>query len=98
MSLDDLEKKLNKFAEEVEERLETFGKRIDESLGSKDSTEPEPRSGRLKDFPFWGIVLIIVGFVLLGNHLNWFDIDVPLIPTALIVIGLYLIIENAHKR
>ncbi|MFH1862477.1 MAG: DUF5668 domain-containing protein [bacterium] len=44
--------------------------------------------------PFWGIVLVVVGLIILGNQLNWFDLEVPFIPVALIVLGCYLIISR----
>jgi hypothetical protein len=104
MSLDELEKKFSDFAEEVENRIEEFGKQIDERFSNAKPTEREHRpdqplpSKRHHDIPFWGIILIIVGFVFLGNHLHWFHFDIPWIPAALIILGFYLIFENLHRR
>ena len=104
MSLDELEKKFSDFAEEVEKRIEEFGRQIDERFSKINPTDTQHQpdksftSKHHRGLPFWGIVMVIAGFVILGNHLRWFHFDIPFIPAALIIIGFYLIIENVNKR
>lgn len=94
--MDDLNQKIDELASSIEKRFEDIHKQIEERFtdGIK-KTEvrlgPKPRSG---ETPFWGIVLFVIGIVLLGNHMRWFYMDIPLIPAALIILGGYLIIRN----
>jgi apolipoprotein N-acyltransferase len=59
--------------------------------------EPQKRHRKHWDSPFWGIVLIVVGFIWLGNNLHWFRIHLPIWPLVLIVIGVYLLLEHRHR-
>ncbi|MBU0520478.1 hypothetical protein KKA00_03560 [bacterium] len=102
MSLDDLEKKFTEFADDMEKRFNDFTQKLENEFFSK-KTETEklqqihkpPPKGR--DAAFWGIVLVVVGVILLGNHFRWFYLDVPLIPAALVILGAYLIMENRQR-
>lgn len=104
MNLNELEKKFSDFAEEVEKKIEEFGRQIDERFSNLTASEkekqPDPSvpSKRHSDKLFWGIALIIVGIILLGNHLRWFILEIPWIPAALIILGIYLVFENVQKR
>ncbi len=100
MPIDELDKKFKDLSDSIERRFEEIHRNIEESLSTvksvkKDHGTPHQKS---RETPFWGIALVIVGVVLLGNHLNWFDIDIPFLPTALIILGCYLIIENIQKH
>jgi hypothetical protein len=99
MTTDDLEKKLEVLSARMEERLEAFGKRLEERFDKtgSESVTPVQSRGRKSETPFWGIVLVLGGFILLGEHLHWFNLDIPFLPAALIILGSYLIIENRHN-
>ena len=76
MSLDDLEKKFEEFTRDIEKRIEEFTRRLDAKLSGGKTPEPEKKgttgSPRRHDTTFWGIILVIIGVVLLGNHFRWF--------------------------
>ena len=46
---------------------------------------------------FWGIVLVAIGFVWLGNNLDWFRYEIPWVAVGLIAGGVYLIIHNLER-
>jgi len=102
MSVDDIEKKFTEFANNMEKRFNEFTQNLQNDLkGGKTETEKlqqvTPPRRRDRDAAFWGIVLLIIGVVLLGNHFHWFYLDIPLIPAALVILGAYLIFENRHR-
>ena len=102
MSLDDLEKKVEDFSKDIEKRFEEFTRRIEDKF----SGDKKPENGkngfpcvpRKHDTTFWGIILVIIGVVLLGNYFHWFYLDVPIFPTALVILGVYLIIEHQRRH
>jgi len=93
MNLDDLEKKLEEATARLEQRIEDLGRRLEERTSGLSRT-PSERKTHQRESPFWGIVLVVVGFILLANHFDWFDMRLPLIPAALMILGLFLLIEN----
>jgi len=97
MKLDDLDKKIENLITSVEKRFAEIDKMIEERLSGRpksDSTEAKHRVKKHRDASFWGIALVVIGFILLGNHFHWFNLDIPVLPTALIILGCYLILEN----
>jgi len=99
MNLEDLEKRLEKVGSDIGQRLEEISQRLDDHLsgkgsagGASDESQLPPRRGY--STPFWGVALVVIGVILLGNHFDWFDLQIPVIPTALIILGCYLILEN----
>lgn len=103
MSLEDLDKKFEDLTAKMEKRFDEFREKIEERFTSqKPASEAQDESqGELRkhrDTPFWGVVLVIVGVILLGNHFDWFDLGIPIIPAALIILGCYLILENRQNR
>ena len=103
MTLDDLDKKFNELAAKLEKRFEEFRTKIEDHLShpqpaTEEKTEKQPELRRYREVSFWGVVLVIVGVILLGNHFNWFDVEIPIIPTAFIILGCYLILEHRPNR
>ncbi len=48
---------------------------------------------------FWGVVFIIVGFYWLAKSLGWLhEIDIPLFPLVLIILGVYFILRNPNHH
>lgn len=47
---------------------------------------------------FFGSFLMAVGIILLGNELNWWNLNVPLIPLAIIFWGLSMVVDAVKKR
>jgi fatty acid desaturase len=94
--------KLDELSKKVDEVVDEVGRRVDEAIGKVDEKVEEVagrvrrKSRRKWDNTFWGIVLIVVGFLWLGSNLDWFDIHIPFWPAVLIVIGVYLLLE--HRR
>jgi hypothetical protein len=93
MSLEDLDKKFDDLLSQVDKRFEDLGKKLEERFSYR-PLGSEPRLKPKRDSAFWGVALVLVGFVLLANHFQWLNDDIPLIPTVLVLLGLYLIIEN----
>ena len=94
-SYDNLSKKIDKFVEEIDRQIEEVVKKVDEKI-EHIGGEPRKKSRKHWDNSFWGIVLIVVGLLWLGNNLHWFRIHLPVWPLVLIVFGLYLLLE--HRR
>ncbi|MCX6639990.1 MAG: hypothetical protein NTW14_05850 [bacterium] len=99
MSLDELEKRINDVSDQIEKRFDEVTKQIEERFTQSKSTGQEPprqdlRPRSRQHTPFWGIALIAFGIVLLNNHFSWFELDVPILPAVLIILGAYLIFEN----
>ncbi|TKJ39687.1 hypothetical protein CEE37_10425 [candidate division LCP-89 bacterium B3_LCP] len=92
----DLEKKLEELSSKVEERFKELSDKIEGKLSSLNSSGPKftAKVTKKHDTPFWGIVLVIAGFVLLGEYFDWFNLNVPFLPAALIVLGAWLIIDK----
>jgi len=92
-----LEKRIEEIGKTVEEKGEELGKRV-ESRAKKIQNRFEHRECGRGHSLFWGIVLIVVGFVWLGNNLDWFDYDIPWVPVAMIGVGIFLIIKHWERE
>jgi len=92
-------KKLEKRMEEIGKALEEKGEQLGEKVEDKVKTVDKKMWGRRHSGHslFWGIVLIVVGFVWLGNNLGWFLYDIPWVPVAMIAVGIYLILKHWEK-
>ena len=91
-----LEKRMEEIGQRVEERGGEYGKKIEEK--AKTMHKNLKHKGHHSHGLFWGIVLIAVGILWLGNNLDWFFYDVPWFPVALIAGGLFLILKNWDKK
>ena len=94
MSLEELEKRVDDALGKLEGRLENLDKEMEGKINA--ALHPEkriPPKAKCAE-GFWGLALIVIGIILLGNHFEWFDWHIPLIPAALIIIGVYLLVEN----
>ena len=96
------EKKMKK----LEDRIEEIGKKIEErgeKLGNKIEEKAKTVEKNIKQRGthghslFWGLVLLVVGILWLGNNLDWFIYDVPWFPVVMIAGGVYLILKNWEK-
>jgi hypothetical protein len=94
MSLEDIDKKFEELVSRVDKRFEELGKKLEDRFSYPASSQPKPKPSRTRDSIFWGAAMMVVGLVLLANHFHWLSEDVPVIPTVLILLGLYLILEN----
>jgi hypothetical protein len=94
--LSKLSEKMENLAEEVNQQVEEVVKKVDEKI-EQIGGEPRKKSRKHWDNSFWGIVLIVVGLLWLGNNLHWFRIHLPIWPLVLIVIGLYLLLDHRHR-
>jgi hypothetical protein len=100
MDLNELEKRVDEIGERVEKRIDELAKHIEERFSQKNNTPPQfPPSYQHRariGGSFWGIALIAFGIVLLNNHFDWFDLNIPLLPAILIILGLYLVFETKN--
>ena len=100
------EEKFDRKIKRLEKRIEEIGKYLEE----KDREVEEKIENRIKAVDrrigsgfhsghglFWGIVLIAVGFIWLGNNLDWFSYEIPWVPVTMIAIGIYLILRYWEK-
>lgn len=97
------EDKLEEKMKEVEKRLEEIGKKVEakgEEIGkvveekAKTVKKDLEYKGHHNHSLFWGLVLVVLGFLWLGNNLGWFYYDVPWLPLVMIAGGIYLILRN----
>jgi len=90
----EVEARLEEIGKKVEEKGEVFGKRVEEKAKTFEKKIDAKDHGH---HLFWGIVLLAIGFVWLGNNLDWFRYDIPWVPVGLIAGGIYLILRNWEK-
>jgi len=89
---DTLENKIRELEQKIEEMGRKIGDEVEEHVrGVRVHVHRRERRG-----VFWGLLFILVGLVWLGKSVGWFDLDIPLLPSALIVVGL-LIIYNSRR-
>lgn len=91
-----LEKRVDEIGKKVEDKGEEFGKRVEEK--AKAIKKDFERKGHHGHTMFWGIVLIVVGLIWLGNNVGWFFYDVPWFPVAMIAVGIYLIVRHWDRE
>lgn len=91
-----LEKRMEEMGKKLEEKGEELGKRVEGK--AKTVHDKLGRKGHREHSVFWGIVLIVVGFVWLGNNLDWFDYDIPWVPVVMIGVGIFLVIRHWEKE
>ena len=89
---DTLEQKIRELEQKIEEMGRKIGDEVEERVKGV-RVRVCRREGR---GVFWGLLFILVGLVWLGKSVGWFDFDIPLLPSALIVVGL-LIIYNSRR-
>lgn len=59
---------------------------------------PPPHKPAIKQMSFLGgILLLLTGLVFLSNNLGWLDYDIPLVPVALIAVGVYYVMVGSHR-
>ncbi|MFH0766323.1 MAG: DUF5668 domain-containing protein [Calditrichota bacterium] len=87
-------KSLDDRIEEIAKRLEEVGRSLGDHLEEHlQRPHIHPRR-REHDRLFWGLALIIAGGIWLGDRVGWFNLDLPFWPTALIALGLYMIVTS----
>jgi len=97
--LDKKMKKLEKKVEEIRKTLEEKGEGLGEKVSDKVKAVDQKIGSRAHSGHslFWGIVMIVVGFVWLGNNLGWFSYEIPWVPVVMIAVGIYLILRYLEK-
>ncbi len=93
---DSWEERLEKKVAKLEKKIDRMGKRAEEKL--KTVEEDGIKEGHHGHLFFWGIVLVVVGIILLGNNLKWFVYEIPWIPVIMIAAGIYIIFKNWEKK
>ena len=100
------EEKFDAHMKRLEDRIEEIGKKV-ESKGEEISKKAQSKAKDLQHEVeaktgshslFWGIALIAVGLIWLGNNFGWIDYDIPWIPVGMIVVGAYLILKHHHSE
>jgi hypothetical protein len=90
------EEKIEETTRRFEERLKDFEERLEEKFDTK-YWEHRRWTHSRRSGEFWGIVLLIVGFIFMAENMHWFHWDFPLIPTAMIVVGIYLLFRSFNR-
>lgn len=80
-----VEEKLKHAADRIHRRVE---ERLDEAKKSRCSH---------RNSEFWGIVLIVIGFIFLADNLHWIRWSLPWIPTILIIFGGFLVFQSMQR-
>ena len=86
------EKKMEAMGKKLEEKGEVYGKEFEEKAKAFQNKMQHNVHGNHQFF--WGGVLIVVGLVWLGNNLGWFHYSIPLIPVAMIALGIFFILKH----
>lgn len=89
------EDKIEQKVSALEKKIEKIGKGIETK--AKTVQEEVHQKGHHGHTLFWGIVLIVIGIIWLGNNLEWFVYEIPWIPVIMIAGGIYIIIKNWEK-
>ncbi len=89
--------KLEKSVEVLRERIEDFGRTVGDKVEGKVGELNRKHNRINKDGLFWGLAFIVAGTVWLGKSIGWFYFNIPIAPTALIIIGLYIVLSG-NKR
>jgi len=93
---DFLDERLERRVAELEKKIDRMGKRAGERLKT---VKGDIHDGRHQGHVFfWGIVLIVVGIIWLGNNLEWFVYEIPWISVIMIAAGVYIIFKNWEKK
>jgi hypothetical protein len=92
----EFQEKLDETVRKVETRLKEVTEQLEQKLDSKLWAQQKVKRHRGAE-QFWGVALLLVGFVLLADRFEWFHWHLPLIPIALIVIGAYFIFISANR-
>lgn len=69
------------------ERMESFGKRMEKRHG---------KEGKHRGLGF-GLFLVIIGLVWMGNDLGWWAPTLPLWPTILVAFGAAIVLSKLLK-
>ena len=89
-----IEEKLEELSRQVEDKMREIGESVDskfkQHLEDKELREHIHSRSR-RGGEFWGVILLVVGFLILADNMHWFNWDIPLIPLGMIILGVYLI-------
>ncbi len=91
-----LEKRLDEMGNRLEDKGEAFGKQMEDK--AKHWSDEVCHRNACGHSLFWGIVLIVIGFLWLGRNLDWFMYDIPWVPVIFIALGIYFILRNHEYR
>ncbi|MBC8276937.1 MAG: hypothetical protein H8E46_01795 [FCB group bacterium] len=106
-----IEQRIEEIAKNAEERIKKLGDQIEEKIVEKKLKEtaekidrkidekinPERKSCSHRSSEFWGIALLILGFLFLADNFHWIEFDIPFWPLVMIIGGGYLIYSSTHR-
>ncbi len=102
-TIEAMSERLEKIGENIADRVEDFEENLNENI-NKSSESDESKSGIEKklrrsrrnrgDTFFWGVILIAIGTFWIARNLGWFVWRIEFWPSALIILGLYILIRN----
>jgi Flp pilus assembly protein TadB len=92
----ELERRIKAFEKRLEKKGEVLGKGVEAEM--KEIQSGFHRVCHHGHSLFWGIVLVVVGLIWLGNNLGWFMYEIPWIPVIMIAGGIYMILRNWEKE
>ena len=106
-----IEQRIEEIAKNAEERIKKMGDQIEEKIIDKKLKEtaekidrkidekinPGKRTCSQRSSEFWGIVLLILGFLFLADNFHWIHWDIPFWPLVMIIGGGYLIFTGSNR-
>ena len=85
----EVERKIEELGQTIESKGGEWGKKVEKQ--AKALSEKVEKEGHGGHSMFWGVALIVLGFLWLGRNLGWFLFDIPWLPVVLIGVGAFLI-------
>ncbi|MBC8205196.1 hypothetical protein ISS30_06975 [bacterium] len=89
-----IEEEIERASKVIEEKAQEIGRKIESEFRGGKKSEHSERRCHHSAGNFWGVVLIIFGFIFLAENLRWIDWNIPFWPLLLIVVGAYLIYDK----
>jgi len=88
----EVENKIEDMGKTIESKSEEWGKKVE--MKAKAFSKKVEKDGHGRNSMFWGIALIVLGFLWLGRNLGWFLFDIPWFPLILIGMGAFMVWQH----